>query len=492
MKPANVLLDEEGNAYLSDFGVALGAGSIEQTTGTMIRGTPAYLSPEQIRLEPLTPRSDIYSLGVVLYEMLTGEHPFAGSSLRRPARSAPRAVDPLRATDTPRASFAAVDAVIARATAKDPNARFEDAEELAAALPGSCAKGPVMPSPPPASSGTRTRDFAPFSRRTPRDFFGRETLVRRLVERMAERRPGVTVPARRRARRDRGSRRWCGPVSCRRCGEESVAGSEHWFVVELRPRSPSDASDSNLPCSASRSSPPPSLLEELERRRARAGPGRRSRAARRGRRPADRARPARGGVHARRRRCRTLAVPRRAPGGSRRPRRSGAHRRDAPRGLLRSAAVGSRLRRPACRRAPRRSRRCPRSSSNVRSLARRTHVGLRVEPGLIAAMVTEVADRPGALPLLQYALTELADRSDVSTLTLEDVPAHRRRVGRPRQARGAALRAAEREQRASRAGSCSCGLSRSARGRRTQGVASAVRSCSRSPARSPRPVRWTG
>ena len=55
VKPGNVLLDEEGNAYLTDFGVALDAGSPEQSAGTMMRGTPAYLSPEQIRLEPDEP-----------------------------------------------------------------------------------------------------------------------------------------------------------------------------------------------------------------------------------------------------------------------------------------------------------------------------------------------------------------------------------------------------------------------------------------------------
>ena len=81
VKPGNVLLDEEGNAYLTDFGVALDAGSPERSTGTMMRGTPAYLSPEQIRLEPASPRSDIYALGIVVFEMLTGEHPFPETSL---------------------------------------------------------------------------------------------------------------------------------------------------------------------------------------------------------------------------------------------------------------------------------------------------------------------------------------------------------------------------------------------------------------------------
>ena len=75
MKPGNVLLDEEGNAYLTDFGVALDAGSPEKTTGTMMRGTPAYLSPEQIRLEPATPASDVYALGIVVLRDADGRAP---------------------------------------------------------------------------------------------------------------------------------------------------------------------------------------------------------------------------------------------------------------------------------------------------------------------------------------------------------------------------------------------------------------------------------
>src|SRR6266540_136633 len=187
VKPGNVLLDEEGNAYLTDFGVALDAGAPEQTTGVMVRGTPAYLSPEQIRLEPATGRSDIYALGVVLYEMLTAEHPFPESSLRalldwhmhEPLPSARR----VRPEIPP-----AVDLVIARATAKDAGGRFADALEFAAAFRE-------------AIQGTGARLAATEDLRNPYkglrafleadagDFFGREVATRRLVERLAE--PGA-------------------------------------------------------------------------------------------------------------------------------------------------------------------------------------------------------------------------------------------------------------------------------------------------------------
>ena len=79
LKPANILLDEEGNAYLADFGIAKDLGkrvSPYQTDASTVVGSPAYISPEQVRAEPITPQTDIYSLGVMLYEILTGQLPF--------------------------------------------------------------------------------------------------------------------------------------------------------------------------------------------------------------------------------------------------------------------------------------------------------------------------------------------------------------------------------------------------------------------------------
>jgi serine/threonine protein kinase/DNA-binding XRE family transcriptional regulator len=79
LKPSNVLLDEDHNAYLADFGIAKNLGSPDDHTQTgMIIGSPAYISPEQINTEPVRPQTDIYSLGVMVYEMLTGAKPFTG------------------------------------------------------------------------------------------------------------------------------------------------------------------------------------------------------------------------------------------------------------------------------------------------------------------------------------------------------------------------------------------------------------------------------
>lgn len=86
LKPANILLDAQGNAYVSDFGVArsLATSGLSQAgltgMGTVV-GTPEYLSPEQARGEPVDARSDLYALGLILYEMLAGKLPFAGGTL---------------------------------------------------------------------------------------------------------------------------------------------------------------------------------------------------------------------------------------------------------------------------------------------------------------------------------------------------------------------------------------------------------------------------
>lgn len=80
LKPANVLLDANGAASITDFGVARSAGSTGITGSGIVIGTPEYLSPEQARAEPIDGRSDLYALGLILYEMLTGTLPFRGGT----------------------------------------------------------------------------------------------------------------------------------------------------------------------------------------------------------------------------------------------------------------------------------------------------------------------------------------------------------------------------------------------------------------------------
>ena len=81
LKPSNVLLDGEGNAYISDFGVARSLATSGMTQSGTVVGTPDYLSPEQARGEPVDARSDLYALGLILYEMLAGKPPFAGGTV---------------------------------------------------------------------------------------------------------------------------------------------------------------------------------------------------------------------------------------------------------------------------------------------------------------------------------------------------------------------------------------------------------------------------
>jgi serine/threonine protein kinase len=130
IKPANILLSNDGRVKVGDFGVArLAEGSTEGAAATIV-GTPKYMSPEQGRGRPTTPATDVYSVGVVLYEMLAGEPPFSGGSVVELALSHVQEAPPPLSDDVP----SSLEAIVARAMAKAPADRFADAAEMADAL----------------------------------------------------------------------------------------------------------------------------------------------------------------------------------------------------------------------------------------------------------------------------------------------------------------------------------------------------------------------
>lgn len=149
VKPANIFITDEGHTKLMDFGMARLAR--HDSRATPLLGTPAYWCPEQILGKPQDARSDIFSLGIVLYEMITGHRPFDAESLQaicgRVLSSAP--LPPSRSN----ASIPiALDELLARCLAKEPVARFATAEILAEELyPLARRKNTPSVSPTPSS-----------------------------------------------------------------------------------------------------------------------------------------------------------------------------------------------------------------------------------------------------------------------------------------------------------------------------------------------------
>jgi beta-lactam-binding protein with PASTA domain len=132
IKPHNVILDEEGRAKVTDFGIAR-AGASDMTLTGSIMGTAQYLSPEQAQGHAVSETSDLYAVGVVLYELLTGSVPFEGESAVTIALKQVSA-EPIPPSRRNSEVTPALDAVVMRSLAKDPLARFASADEFIAAL----------------------------------------------------------------------------------------------------------------------------------------------------------------------------------------------------------------------------------------------------------------------------------------------------------------------------------------------------------------------
>ena len=170
VKPANLLLDDRGDVRVGDFGIAriVDEGATSMTMAGTVLGTAGYLSPEQARGEPATPASDVYSLGVVAYELLTGGRPFeGGSATEEAARHIHQPVPPAseRGVGLPRA----IDRVFERALAKDPRERYATpgafVRELESALEEEQTR--VLPAAVPPEPTAATRRMTREAERVP-------------------------------------------------------------------------------------------------------------------------------------------------------------------------------------------------------------------------------------------------------------------------------------------------------------------------------------
>jgi serine/threonine protein kinase/DNA-binding LacI/PurR family transcriptional regulator len=159
LKPGNILLDDDGNTFLTDFGLAKILGQeVDITHSGNVVGTPAYMSPEQLRGDPIDHRADIYGLGIILYQMLTNQRPFEGDSTNvvsliykqlEKMPPVPSQIDPNISPE--------IDAIVLKALQKDPDRRFESVGEMADALQTAVGQRSSKVFPEPAASLIRER-----------------------------------------------------------------------------------------------------------------------------------------------------------------------------------------------------------------------------------------------------------------------------------------------------------------------------------------------
>jgi len=417
VKPGNILFDDEGRAYLGDFGIALETADLARPEAALSEGSPVFASPEQLRREPVGPAADVHALGIVAFTALTGRTPFAET--RDPVVQLHHQLnDPIPEASGLRAGLpAGIDAVLAMATAKKAADRYPSVLAFVAAFEaaagGTNSSGPSHP--------VQTRPFAnpykglrAFDETDSADFYGRERLVDELVAKLAE--PDSTVVA---VVGPSGS----GKSSVVRAGlvpalrQGRVAGSAEWFTTSFTPGAhPFEALETALLRVAV--NPPASLLEQLREH-------------------------PRGIVRGVRRVLPTddavlllvidqfeelftsqvdasvtdafieaLTVAATEPGT---PLRVVLTLRadfyDRP---LRHAGFAPLLKKSTVVVTP------PAPDELERAVVGPAEsVGVEFEPGLVAQIVAEVASQPGALPLLQYALTELFETNVSGLLLLE-------------------------------------------------------------------------
>jgi len=279
IKPENILLDEDGNAYLADFGIAKILSNAQDTVDEFAAfGSPAYAAPEQVAGQVTTPQADIYSLGVVMFEMLAGVHPFPDmATLSLTELTSERIKEPTPPIRTVRPDLpSSIEDVIATATALKPEDRFSDVLTMARAFRDAINNDRSLISIPRGDVRRRTQSAAmlddvlpnpykglrAFQETDASNFFGREALVQQLVNDFTRTRElsrflAVVGPS----GSGKSSVVKAGLMPVLRHG--AIIGSDRWFYVEMVPGAhPFKELQAALFSVAA--NPPPDLLERLE------------------------------------------------------------------------------------------------------------------------------------------------------------------------------------------------------------------------------------
>ncbi len=218
LKPGNVLLDEEGNAYLSDFGVAARLVDASES-GRPVSSSPAYVTPEELRGEPLRAPSDIFALGLLTFELLSGRRPPMDRSLPSLRRLRPELPE-------------GIDEIIARATADQPAARYSTVDGFLAAFLDVLGQAPVAEEAGFTPTRNPYKGLQAFSEFDEQDFHGRQGLIEELTEALKKHRFLAVVGP---SGIGKSSVVRAGLVPALRAG--ALPGSRDWLVTDMFPGS---------------------------------------------------------------------------------------------------------------------------------------------------------------------------------------------------------------------------------------------------------------
>lgn len=243
VKADNILMDEDGNAYLGDFGIAKEVGSDGGGGQGDIVGTPAYLAPEQIRGGDVGPHSDVYAFGIMLYEMLSGRRPFAELTLATLVYK--HLNEPLPMIDHDALNLPpAFNSIIQKATAKDPGERYPDAQSLVMEFHQTLRHGAAtvelsleeldLSDFELLETKNPYKGLRAFQQADAADFFGRASMIQQVLDRLQEQVVennflAVIGPS----GSGKSSLVKAGVLPALRQGR--IPGSEHWFYAEMVP-----------------------------------------------------------------------------------------------------------------------------------------------------------------------------------------------------------------------------------------------------------------